>query len=302
MRSAWILVGSRAQPRAKMISAATACCLLAACGGAPLHRTDVAQKLPDQVAPIAVGQSDRAAVRTLLGEPQLASNYWRFELFRFSGSKTRLGLLYIVPYSVTTNTDASALVTYDSNGTVVALDEGVNRATPGWGGHEPSLMLKAGDTIVVSQVGRTTSLYVSAGQRDAYLGEVRPRDRCTVVLGCDAERQCPSTLTVDNKAQPPLATPPASASSQPGAHQPPPYPVRAWLTPSMLAPGDHHLETRTEQKVVAETTIHCSAGELLYALIDSPIQVSSAMPAAFGQQPMLTYSDGWLVPQEPGHE
>jgi len=286
-----------------MITATTACCLLAACAGVPLHRTDVVQKLPDQVAAIAVGQSDRAAVRTLLGEVHLASNYWRFDLFRFSGKNSGLGVLFIVPFSVTTNIDASALVSYDVSGTVVALDKGVNRAAPGWGWHEPSLMLKAGDTIVVSQVGRTTSLYVSAGQRDTYLGDVRPRDRCTVVLGCDAERQCPSTLTVDNKAQPPLATPPASASSsQPGAHQPPPYPVRAWLTPLMLAPGDHQLEARTEQKIVAEATIHCSAGELLYALIDSPIQASSAMPAAFGQQPMLTYSDGWLVPQEPGHE
>jgi len=275
---------------------------LAACAGVPVHRTDVDKKLPDQVAPIAVGQSDRPQVRALLGEPQLASNYWRFDLFRSSGRNVGLGVLYIVPFSMTQDVDALALVTYDSNGKVLALDKGVDRAIPGWGEHEPPLMLKAGDAIVVSQVGRTTSLSVSANQRDAYLSEVRPRDRCTLVLGCDAERQCPSTLTVDGKAQPPLATTPASAPSRAEAPQPPPYTLRAWLTPLTLAPGDHQLEARAGQEVIAETKIHCSAGELLYALIDSPIQVSSGMPPAFGQQPTLIYRDGWLVPQEPGHE
>jgi hypothetical protein len=280
---------------------------LAACAAAPLHHTDVDKKLPDKVAPIAVGQTDRPQVRTMLGEPQIASNYWRFDLFRASGTNAALGLLYIVPFTMTQDVDALAFVTYDPNGTVVALDKGVNNAIPAWGGHDPPLVLNAGDAIVVHEVGRSTSLYVSPGQRDAYLNDMRPRDQCTVVLGCDVEHHCPTRLSVDGKVEPLPATAPALArsyaeSSYADRHRPPPYPVRSWLTPLTLAPGDHRIETNEGQKVASAMKIQCSAGDLLYALIDSPIQVSGEMPAVFGKLPMLVYRDGWFVPQEPARE
>lgn len=295
-------VGSRVEMLVGIVAVLTLCRQLAACTGVPLHRSDVAERLPDQVAPIAVGQSDRAAVHKRLGEPQLSSDYWRFDLFRYSGKNTALGLLYVVPFTMTVDIDALVLVTYDRNGKVVALDKGINRAVPGWDWHEPSLMLIAGDATVISQVGRAKSVYFTAERRDAYLEGARPRDVCTMVVGCDATRQCQSTLTVAHEVQTALATPTVDASSRRGRQRPLREPKYSSLTALFLAPGNHDLEVRTAQYGVSGAEIHCSAGDLLYVLIDSPIQVSSAMPVAFVQQPMLAYREGWLLPQEPSHE
>jgi len=40
------------------------------------------ENLGEQTAPIVAGKSDRAPVRSLLGQPWLSSDHWRFDLFR----------------------------------------------------------------------------------------------------------------------------------------------------------------------------------------------------------------------------
>jgi hypothetical protein len=59
---------------------------LGGCFGLPLHTTDVDKVLPQKAAMIVVGDTDRVAMRQLLGEPLAASEYWRLDLFRLSGT------------------------------------------------------------------------------------------------------------------------------------------------------------------------------------------------------------------------
>jgi len=289
-------------PRLRESLVGLAVLVLGACSAAPVKRTDVDRELPDRVAPIVVGETTRAQVRALLGEPQLTSEYWRFDLFRFSGKNIDIGLLYIVPFSVTQDVDALALVTYDSDGKVVAFDKGSSHALPGWGQHDPPLKIESGELTVVTQVGRTTSLYASAPLRDAYLDAYASHDRCTVLMGCDREGQCLRAWTLDGVSQQPLTWMPPAVATAPRSSVPPPYPVAAWLTPYLIAPGAHELQLLENRKSVASAVLNCAAGETLYVRVDRTIEMFRESPDAFSTLPTLIYRNGWLVPQEPGHE
>lgn len=276
--------------------------MLAGCSVAPVKHTDVDQQLPDRVAPLAVGETTRAQVRSLLGEPQLASEYWRFDLFRFSGKNISIGLIYLVPFSVTQDVDALALVSYDAEGKVAAFDKGSSRALPGWGEYEPPIKLEAGDLTAAVQVGRITSIYVSAQNRDAYLDGHGAHAQCTVLVGCDGGSQCFSTWTLDGKPRPPLAWNTPTATRTLGGPKPPPYPVRAWVTPELISPGEHQVQVLERNRVVADATLDCGAGQVIYMLVDRPVQIFREAPERFSSLPMLIYRDAWLLPQEPGHE
>jgi hypothetical protein len=69
--------------RAVVVGALTALAL-GGCIGIPLHISSVEEDLPKKAAPIVVGQAARAQVRQALGEPLIASEYWRFDAFRIS--------------------------------------------------------------------------------------------------------------------------------------------------------------------------------------------------------------------------
>jgi hypothetical protein len=186
---------------------------------------------------------------------------------------------------------------------VAAYDKGVthgpsaSRGPTSGGG---AAVLQAGATgFAVNAVTGTASVFVAPARRDEYLAGQKPAGQCTVVLGCNVEWQCTSSLTVDGGVQRALPDSLYVYSKTPGELRI--ERVRPWLAPVALTAGEHALEVFSGRKAFASTQVRCAAGELSYALIDDPIRLSADMPGTFREQPMLIWRDGqWLVPQEPG--
>ena len=278
--------------------------MLDACVGiAPIQENKVEATLPTQNSPIVVGQTDRAAVRKLLGEPWVKSAYWGFDLFRFSDRERELIVVFVPLWVSTVDVRLYVLVDYDATGKVAAYDKGVTHGPsvsrgPTSGGD--AALLQAGETaLAVNPVTHTSSIFVSPVRRDEYLAGQKPVDQCTVVLGCNADWQCTSSLTVDGGMERALPDSLYVFSKTPGELRI--ESVRPWLAPMVLPAGDRQLEVFTGKQAFANTRFQCVAGELSYALIDDPIRLSAEMPGTFREQPMLIWRDGqWLVPQEPG--
>jgi len=299
---------------------------LSACGEVPIHESDIGMSLQEKTAPIVVDQTDRAAVRQLLGEPWLASEYWRFDLFRLSGKDVR-ALVVLVPLPVPAGVFSDevrgyVLVNYNANGKVSAFDRGVTHGenlswrTPVEG--EDSILLMAGENgFAVESSNHTPSVFVSATRRSDYLSAPQPGDKCTVLVGCKQD-QCSNTLVLDAGAPRPL--PGALSRIRKTAEGGIEVLTQTWLAPLTLQPGQHRLEIPSNALTTlqASTEFSCGAGDLVYAAIEvksgdkgqawhhrktqvhGSIDVSGAMPEAFLEQPMLIWrGDEWLVPKEP---
>jgi len=129
-----------------------------------------------------VGIGVVAAIRQRLGEPWLASEYWRFDLFRLTGEDVR----------------GYVLVYYDESGHASAYGKGVTHGenlswrTPMEG--EDSILLIAGEVrFAVETSSHTPSVLISAARRDEYPGTPPPgatgSRRCTEPSMCQS--RCP---------------------------------------------------------------------------------------------------------------
>ena len=278
--------------------------------------------LPATTASIVPGQTDRAAVRQRLGAPWLASEYWRFDLFRMTDKDVSLQVLFVVPFGASwDDVHGYVLVSYDESGRVAAYDSGVTHGenlssrTPMAG--EDSILLMVGDRgFAVESSSHTPSVLISAARRDDYLRTLAGGEKCTVLVGCRQD-QCSNALVVDG----------GEARALPGAllriRKKPAGGIEAltqsWLAPLTLPPGQHRLAIPPSALTTLEasTEFSCTAGDLLYAAIEiqsgdasqawkhwkaqvhGAIDVSAQMPEAFREQPMLIWRDGqWLAPQE----
>jgi len=306
-----------------------AAAMLGACaGGVPLRESQIEASLPARTASIVPGQTDRAAVRQLLGEPWLASEYWRFDLFRMTGQDMEALVIFApVPVPVGVFSDdvrGYVLVNYKANGTVGAFDRGVTygenlswrRPLQG----DDSILLMAGeDRFAVETGAHTPSVFISAQRRDEYLSTLQPGDQCSALVGC-LQDNCSNALVLDGGEARPL----------PGAllriRRPDAGGIevltQTWLAPLTLQPGQHRMEIppNPHTTLEASTEFSCAAGELVYAAIEiessdksqawrhwktqvhGSINVSAQMPKEFREQPMLIWRDDrWLVPAEPSH-
>lgn len=276
---------------------------LGGCGiGVPLEKSRIEKELPQTTATIVVGQSDRAAVRRMLGEPLAASDYWQFDLFRVSESNS---LLLILPFPAYSKEDVTAyvLVRYDVRQTVVAYDTGITSSpsmmssNPTWGAK-----VSAADTSFIFEwEPKAGSVYVDAPRRDQFLAEHGARDRCAVLAGWISGGDRIRRLEVDGR----------STLAFPG------------LRLLMLEAGSHRLEIPpgTWDTLRASAEFSCAAGQVSYAAfefwpvndlvdgrprmhlrvpLEGSISVLQEMPEQFAEQPLLIWRDGvWLVPQEP---
>jgi hypothetical protein len=310
--SRWLLIGALAA-------------MLSSCGGeVPIRESKIDTSLPEKTASIVPGQSDRAAVRQLLGEPWLTSEYWRFDLFRMTGQDVLAGFIFApVPVPVGVFSDdvrGYVLVSYDESSEVSAYDSGVTHGenlswrTPMEG--EDSILLMAGDDRFAVETGHhTPSVFISAARRDVYLGTERPRDRCVVIVGCQQD-MCNDTLVLDGG--PPRPLPGALLRIRRPNAGGIDISTQSWLAPLTLSPGQHRLEIPPNPHTTLEASVgfNCGAGELLYAVVEiesgdtsqawrhwktqvrGSIHVSAEMPEAFREQPMLIWRAGeWLLPQ-----
>jgi hypothetical protein len=298
---------------------------LAACGDLPVKTTEVESALPRQAAAIVVGQTDRAQARGQLGEPWLASDHWRFDLFRMSGKNVDVGFLFLpwpVPFGVSSDeVRAYVLVGYDANGVVSAVDSGATHGedsswqVPAGGGD--SILLAAGAVeFAVESSSHTPSVLVPVARRDQYLATLRAGDGCTVLVGCGQD-QCSNALVVDGGEPRPMPGVLTRIQTNPGRGIE--VLTQPWLAPLALRPGRHRLQVPPKAHTTLEATAEfsCGAGELLYAVIriepgdkreawrhwktqeQGSISVSQQMPERFRDLPMLIWRDGtWLVAAE----
>jgi hypothetical protein len=283
--------------------------------------------LPEQTASIVPGQTDRAAVRQLLGEPWLTSESWRFDLFRMTDKDVLSTFIFApvpVPMGVfSDDVRGYVLIFYDESRHVSVYDKGITHGenlswrTPMEG--DDSILLMAGEDRFAVETGHhTASVFISTARRDEYLDTQRSSDQCMVIVGCQQE-QCSNALVVDGGAARPLPgtllrirRPSAGGID---------ISTQSWLAPLVLEPGHHRLDIPTNKFTTLEASAEfsCGSGDVVYAAIgiESPdtsqawrhwktqvrgsIHVSAQMPEAFREQPMLIWRAGeWLVPQEPG--
>ena len=297
--------------------------MLNACGDIPIRESQLETNLPETMASIVVGETTRATVQQRLGAPWLASDYWRFDVFRMTDRDARLAVMLVVPIGASwDDVHGYVLVSYDESGHVAAYGSGVTNGEnlssrlPMEG--EDGLLLMVGDRgFAVESSSHTPSALIPAARRDEYLRTLESGESCTVLVGCVQER-CSNALVVDG----------GEARALPGVllriRRKPAGGIevltQSWLAPLTVRPGEHRLEippnALTTLKASAEFS--CAAGDLLYAAIEiesgdasqawkhlkaqvhGSIDVSVQLPEAFREQPLLIWRDGqWLVPQEP---
>lgn len=281
--------------------------LLAGCGDIQVKESKIEQTLPQQVAPVVVGQSDRASVRALLGAPWLSSNYWRFDVFRTSDKNSQLMLIFVPVMYSTEKYYGYVVVNYDDRGTVAAVDQGVTREGDMMSYTYPKpVLLQAGDVrFWASADGDLAYLAVTAGRGDQYLSGSRPDGRCRVFFG-SPDAFCGLRATVDGTQE--LTVPGASLDRAP------------FLAPLQVTAGKHDLRFTADDTFCAlETRIQlsCAAGETQFANVtiakgppkgtwdikqkySAEVSLSRDKPESLRDQGLLVYMNGrWLLPQEP---
>jgi hypothetical protein len=292
------------------------------CGNVQVRESEVESTLSTKVIPIVVGESDLTAVRRLLGEPWLHSDFWQFDLFRVTDRATAVAVM-IVPVWVDSDTvNGYVLVSYDERGTVSGRDAGVvegdnisGRSFVASAGSSSTLISAGEVTFTVDAFEQTPSVYVSTSRRDEFLEQSRRSDsQCLLVLGCVGSF-CETGIAVDGG--PPLALPGAylghPASDGAGTE----FWRQLWLAPIALVPGAHRIVVVPPKMATLEaaTELRCAAGEVLFAAIDvrraegmrwkmpleGEIRISRGMPESLQERPLVIWRDGaWLVPAEPG--
>lgn len=255
---------------------------LGGCGEYPLKESQLETEMPERIAPIVVGETDRAEVRRFLGTPLAESGHWQFDLFHLTDKNSDLIWIFVPVGFSSQEVSAYVLVAYDERG-VVAGD----------------VQFTAGE--------ETTFVAVSADRRDSYLGEYPGSDRCRVVVGCAPSQWCLARLKIDGN----------QAVDSPVALTGLPFAVAV----QELVAGEHSIEATpalVRVSFTGATKFMCPAGETRFIALElSPddtkgvtvwrrhlfatFTVSAEMPAALRSQPLLIWGNGhWLVPQEPG--
>lgn len=279
---------------------------LGGCGEFPHKESQIETAMPERIAPIAVGESDRAEVRRLLGTPLAASSYWQFDLFHLTDKNSDL-LWIFVPVGFSSQVVSGyVLVAYDEHGVVASYTHGFARESSTYRsdpGEEADLV--AGDVQFVT--GKDAAyLSVTAERRDSYLDQHVGADRCRVVVGCAPSQWCFARLKIDGSQQ---VDSPVALTGLPFA-----------VAVKEIVAGEHSIEATPalfRVSFTGATRFLCPAGETRFVALElSPddtrgvtrwrrhlfaaFTVSAEMPEPLRPQPLLIWGNGqWLVPHEP---
>jgi hypothetical protein len=279
---------------------------LEGCGEYPLKESQIEAAMPERIAPIVVGETDRAVVRRLLGTPLAASDHWQFDLIHVTDKNSDLIWIFVPVGFSSQEVSGYVLVTYDERGVVAGYTHGfarepsAYRSDPGEEAH-----LVAGD-VQFAAGKKTTFVAVSADRRDSYLSEHAASERCRVVIGCAPSQWCFARLRIDGNQQ---VDSPVALTGLPFA-----------VAVQELVAGEHSIEATpalVRVSFAGATKFMCPAGETRFIALElSPddtkgvtvwrrhlfatFTVSAEMPEALRSQPLLIWGNGqWLVPQEP---
>ena len=272
--------------------------MLGGCIGFPVHFSSVRNDLPSMTAPIVAAETDRATVRSRLGEPLIQSEYWRFDAFRITDRN--VGVIVFgggIPAPVWDKEEGYILVAYDHEGHAADVQYGL-RSGGNWAGGEPSgpasVTVTAQD-LQLRATGKETFLAVPPSRRDQYLQSLPSGTECRVVIGAP-DSISDAALLIDGQLGAPL-----------------PKTMSDTLLPIRLAPGRHRIEVlRRGAAKAGVTEIQCVVGETHYAALrvlpdagsskHSSIEVvtATARPDWIEQLALLIWGNGhWLVEAEP---
>lgn len=293
------------------------------CGELPVQESKIATNLPQKTAPIVVGETTRVTVRQLLGAPWIASDYWRFDLFRLSDRSLEVAVILIPVWVASDDVHGYVLVAYDQHDKVSAHSGGVVRgdsvarrsllSDPQTG----STMITAGETtFAVDILRQTPSIFVSTQRRDDFLKNVgMSNTQCVLMTGC-AVGLCSIGVSIDEApARSLLGGFFGFRAADAGSAD---FTAQFWVAPLILAPGVHHLQASHAKKTLLDpgTDFSCVAGEVLFVDIEVaaerapsllnwsvPYRVnyifSTDQPEGFRGLPMLIWRDGeWVVSGE----
>jgi hypothetical protein len=294
--------------------------------------------IPDRSAEVIVGQMERAAVRSILGAPQLTSTYWGFDLFCADTEQTDVVFAvtpWPIPFArVKDQLQRYTLVTYDAKGRTSAVATGIFRRPTPWRIASPiefdypSLHLRTGELMffIDPEGAREVHMLAAPPIRDIYLKRAQASTDCMVVLGC-GDRGCGNQLSVD--AGPPRWLPVRNAhaywfkqgemdswlqGSEPsGSGAPTPW--LETLVAFKLSTGEHVFEFSAKHLGGTHSLrFACHSGEVTYlvvsasdngrfmnrALVDWQINRTDTMPERFSRRPLVLLDDGqWYVDAEP---
>lgn len=248
--------------------------VLAGCGGfnTTVRKPETLQAYESQRAAIVAGQATRDEVRALLGEPWLESRRWGFELYRLSDQRRDvewvMAPLIPVPMGAfKREVNTYTLVTWNDHGIISDLSFGtvVSGAQD-----EDMFVISSGHlTLAVDASLREPAmiLWAEHSRLGSFLEARRESANCTLVVACDAGKNCPDVVVgVDDN--PPLIGPPAFG----------PWYARGESTctsnsasklvyPLDLAPGNHRLQLRSIYplcKGEADIEFTCAAGQVRF--------------------------------------
>ncbi len=289
--------------------------------------------MPDRSSAIHPGQTDRVAVRGLLGEPLLASDRLRFDLFREGTTQTMVPIVLTplpVPFGrMKDELLRYTLVTYDGAGRAAALASGVFRRPSDFRRIAPidsqnlALHLRLGELMffVDPEGERRENLLIAPDGRDAFLSNFRSPSSCTVVMGCGSGG-CSDQLAVDGGPDRRLPlrivqlywlkkTERESWMAGTAASGTEPLSWLETLAVMQFSPGEHRLKFSSRHfSGEHELSLACRPGEIVYlvvnatdnerffkrALVDWQVERSESMPESFARRPLvILYGGEWFV-------
>lgn len=276
---------------------------VAGCVEASYRPEQVLQALPDLTKSISAGETDRASVRRVLGEPLVTSDYWRFDAFRIKHEWKDLAIL---PGWMPVTMEEYAiyvLVAYDDEGVVESVNQ-LNAVTSSvYKDGLPQVGKVQSSDLILTEYDGGMQIAVGVTRRNRYLAESAG---CTLVFGC-AGFPCLARPVVDGHTG---ATRPWDLGGDDG-----PY-----LVAMAVEAGVHHVQVVPDRRMVefeVSTTVNCPVGDVRYVTIDMTQPVRGAlgmrwsylvgldttgeMPPLLRDRPLVIWKDGtWLVPAEPG--
>ncbi|HEX7374542.1 MAG TPA: hypothetical protein VF277_06180 [Steroidobacteraceae bacterium] len=291
---------------------------LTGCGDMRVRESKVEATLPAMVAPIVVGETDRAAVRLALGEPWLHSDAWRFDLFRVTDRTTAVAFIIVPVWVGSDDVHGYVLVAYDEQGKVKAHSGGTVEGDKESGrsllasSESSSALITAGDiSFAVNAFDQTPSVAVSPTRRDAWLAQSRHMDgQCLLMLGCVAGF-CQTGIAID--AGPTRSLPGGYVGHRNNDHGGTELWQQPWIAPVAVSPGVHRISVLPPRMATLDASAEftCAAGEVRYGVIDvrrdegmhwktalvGEITIERKLPQSLRDHPMVIWRDGeWLVP------
>jgi hypothetical protein len=302
----------------------------------PVHQSRLEQLQAERMAGIRPGESTRAEVQGVLGEPWLESRDWRVELYRASDERSVIPVVIVLVFPApmglyTDELHGYTLVGYDADGRVSEVSSAIATRGSWWRGPlygRQDLAIRADDLTFLIDSGRhRPALLADPARLPEYMALRRAASTCTLVVACDLDAGCPDQVGVDvaNSLDPsPILTScdPRQGCPRPTvATEPPPdgpgFQFVYTVSPIGVPPGDHRLVvTSSVLDGRSEAAFTCSAGQVLHAAVHSRVEgasrwfarktmlatvaFSSEAPSAWAGRMLALYrGDRWVVERAP---